>query len=233
MFEKGLLPRDFIFPLVLANKTDSGFAYKCFLGTGFLFVNKRYTLTASHVIDINKEKDQSILAIFVNENLSWSFFEINKNEDHPTEDVSILKIEGGIWNSPFRMYSDFVVQSTHYKMFGYPEDTLYDFAVPNTINLPRPDLIYYEGYIRRRISFNLNSVMKGNCFFELSEIAGRGCSGSPLFMDKSFDVIGIYVGEKHNSSEQSISYAVRADSFCNWSPQMLGKSILDESKMVL
>ena len=66
-------------------------------------------------------------------------------------------------------------------------------------------------------------------------MAGPGCSGSPVYINnhRVWDVIGIYVGEKSTSKggfTTSISYAVREDSFRDWKPAILGKSILEESQ---
>jgi hypothetical protein len=47
-----------------------------------------------------------------------------------------------------------------------------------------------------------------------------------------YRVIGIYVGEKINERVTSVSYAVREESFRNWIPGILGKSILEESQNV-
>lgn len=106
----------------------------------------------------------------------------------------------------------------------------------------RPDLVYNEGYIRRRYTGEL-PVIFGRSFYELSEVAGSGSSGapicklniSPLFgfiKPSAWDVIGIYVGEKINDRGTSVSYAVREDAFRHWSPEILGKSVLEESQNV-
>jgi hypothetical protein len=97
----------------------------------------------------------------------------------------------------------------------------------------RPDLVYNEGYVRRRYTGELPAIY-GTSFFELSEVAGTGASGAPVckITAPAWDVIGIYVGEKINDRATSVSYAVRVESFRSWVPEILGKSVLDESQNV-
>ena len=224
--------RDFVFPLATAEKSEQGYALKSLLGSGFLFGNKGFALTAAHVIE--QDASELLITMFAGEDNKWYIFEVSNNEFHPKEDVAILKIEGGQWKSPFRMRNRWEGSSARYQMFGYPEDATYDLTdSSNSKVTPRPDLVYTEGYIRRRISFNPGIPnVKGDNFFELSEIAGSGCSGSPLYINNNrvWDVIGIYVGEKLNDRGTSISYAVREDIFRDWSPAILGTSVINESQ---
>ena len=224
--------RDFVFPLILAEKSSQGYLFKQLLGSGFLFGDRGFALTATHVIE--ECVNNLVIAMFVGADNMWYPFEVLEKEYHPTEDVAIMKIDGGPWKSPFRMRNKWEGSSAHYQQFGYPEDAVYDLTdVSRTKATPRPDLVYTEGYIRRRISFNLGIPrVKGKSFFELSEIAGTGCSGSPLYINnnKIWDVIAIYVGEKINDRGTNVSYAVREDSFRDWLPGILAKSIKDESQ---
>ena len=224
--------RDFVFPLATAEKSEQQYAFRLFLGSGFLFGNKGFALTAAHVIE--KYVNELLITMFVGEDNKWYAFEISNNETHPKEDVAILKIQGGQWKSPFRMRNKWEGSSARYQMFGYPEDAVYDLTDSSSNKVaPRPDLVYTEGYIRRRITFNPGIPnVKGDSFFELSEIAGPGCSGSPVYINNNLvlDVIGIYVGEKLNDRRTSVSYAVREDAFRNWSPTILGSSIINESQ---
>jgi len=48
----------------------------------------------------------------------------------------------------------------------------------------------------------------------------------PIDPSQNYKVIGIYFGEK---SEGRLSYAVRAEAFAHWTPDLLGKSILEEN----
>lgn len=119
-----------------------------------------------------------------------------------------------------------------YRMFGYPEDATYEIVSGSTA-IPRPDLIYVEGYIRRRTNHEIPSLI-GRSFFELSDVAGQGCSGSPIFKFSQpvWEVVGVYVGEKINDRATSVAYAVREDSFRDWTPAILGTSVLSESQRV-
>jgi len=232
MFKQRDYIRNFVFPLSIAEKTDKGYSYKSFLGSAFLFGNKGFALTAAHVIE--EHSKELIISMFVGEDNTWYVFEMLEHELHPQEDVAIIRIGGGPWKSPFRMRDKWEGSSRKYQMFGYPDDVLHELTDESTgLVTPRPDLIYTEGYIRRRLSLNPGiPEVKGVSFFELSEIAGSGCSGSPLYINNNgiWDVIGIYVGEKMNDRGTCVSYAVREEDFRNWTPNNLGTSILDESQ---
>ena len=41
-----------------------------------------------------------------------------------------------------------------------------------------------------------------------------------------WEVFGIYIGEKQNGN---IGYGVRAEAFADWSPQILGKKVIEEA----
>ncbi len=68
----------------------------------------------------------------------------------------------------------------------------------------------------------------------MSEVAGPGCSGSPIFKFGTgiWNVIGMYMGDKINDRATSVSYAVREDAFRDWVPLILGVSMLVESQNV-
>ncbi len=130
------------------------------------------------------------------------------------------------------MSNSFENAACKYRLFGYPDDTTFELVVGNQVTM-RPDLIYNEGYIRRRYTGNL-PVIQGTSFFELSEIAGTGASGAPVFKftHPVWEVIGIYTGEKINDRATSVSYAVREEAFRDWKPDILGRSILEESQNI-
>ena len=152
------------------------------------------------------------------------------SERHPTEDVAILKLTDGIWKSFFRFSDQWEGSGGKYCMFGYPEDAAYELEFGGTVTA-RPDMIYTEGYIRRKISHSIHAIY-GTSFFEVSDVAGPGCSGGPIFKPGSgiWDVIGVYVGEKINDRATSVAYAVRADAFVDWVPSILGCKIMAESQ---
>jgi hypothetical protein len=221
--------RDYIFPVALCRRSGDGeFAVDQVIGTAFFIGNRGFALTAGHVVP---DKSALLVGMFVLGG-SWHGFTIPEWELHPKEDVAILKVSEGPWKSFFRLSNTDEHASCKYRLFGYPEDTTHEM-VEGGRTLIRPDMIYNEGYIRRRFSSTL-PAMTGQSFFELSEVAGRGCSGSPVckLTAPIWEVIGIYIGEKINDRATSVSYAVREDSFRDWKPEMLGCSILDESKNV-
>ena len=153
MYKQRDFIRDFVFPLAIAKKNDRSYSFKSFIGSGFLFGNKGFALTAAHVIE--NHISELIISMFVGEDNAWHVFDILDHEIHPTEDVAILKISGGPWNSPFRMRNKWEGSSAHYQMFGYPEDAVFELLNASSTRVaPMPDLVYTEGYVRRRITFN-------------------------------------------------------------------------------
>jgi hypothetical protein len=117
---------------------------------------------------------------------------------------------------------------------GYPENLLYEVVEADAV-IPRPDLIYTQGYIRRRISSELPGL-KGNAFFELSEIASDGCSGSPVLrmqagQDSLWYVVGVYVGQRtiEGSDPVRMAYALREEAVRDWVPDLAGISLYELS----
>lgn len=235
MFLQRDFVRDFVFPIVMVSSSGRGgeLSYNKFLGTGFLIGKRGFAITASHVIG---EFSKDIAAMFVSQENTWVIFLIQNIEHHPSEDICLLKLPANSWKSPFKMRKEWEGASRDYLMFGYPVDVLHeDLSRMDAYSrvTPRPDLIYTKGYIRRRLTMDLRIPgVRGENFFELSEIGGKGCSGAPVFMktpERAWDVLGIYVGEKLNDVSTSVSFATRADSFRDWVPSILGKTIQEES----
>jgi hypothetical protein len=117
-------------------------------------------------------------------------------------------------------------------MWGYPEDVAMEL-VERGRTVFRPDLIYAQGYIRRRIAHEIPSI-QGNQLFELSEVVGQGCSGSPVYVNRAgvWDIIGIYVGEMLTERGTSRAFAVREEAFRDWQPSIIDRTVLEESKKV-
>ena len=230
MFTQSDQIRDYVFPIATVASIDNSFAFKEFLGTGFLIGNRGFALTAAHVVQ--QFDNQEIVAMFVLDSGEWLGVPIKNFEMHKHEDVAVIKVQGNTWKSLFKLSNTFEGSAVKYRMFGYPDDIIHEIVSGGRAQ-PRPDLIYTEGYVRRRVSFELPAVI-GTSFFELSDVAGPGCSGSPIFKftKPTWDVIGIYVGEKINGRATSVAYAVREESFREWIPNLLGTSILAESQNV-
>jgi hypothetical protein len=227
MFKQSDRVRDYVFPLCAAEKKDNGIEFKKFLGSGFVIGNNSFAITAAHVID---GVDREIYAMFVDENNQWLYFSISDSEIHPEEDIAVIKIDCPSLKSFFCLNNAFETQSIEYKQFAYPDDMMYELEDFGRAT-GRPDMIYLQGYIRRRTNHPIPN-MRGKSFFELSQIGGTGCSGSPIFkIDqlKNWRVVGVYIGERLNCRGTSVSYAVREDAIRDWVPQMLGHSLLIEA----
>jgi trypsin-like peptidase len=230
MFQQSDAIRDFVFPIGTADQRADGIHIKNFLGSAFLIGNRGFALTAAHVI--LGSKNERLVGIFCPSAGGWFGYEVVARETHLSEDVAVIQLDGGPWKSFFRLSNSVEHASCRYRLFGYPEDAAYELVQQGRAVL-RPDLIYNEGYIRRRIS-NEVPQLRGRSFFELSEIAGQGCSGAPIAKLSApvWDVIGVYVGERINDRATSVSYAVREDAFRSWVPACMGVSVLDESRNV-
>jgi len=222
--------KDYVFPIAEVAKDGNNISFKRFLGTGYLIGNRGFGMTAAHVAQTFNNGNN--VAMFASPKGGWLGISILHVEIHPKEDVAIIKLAGDSWKSFFKLSNTWEGSSLKYRMFGYPEDVTYEIVYGNRAQ-PRPDLIYAEGYIRRRTNHKIPSLI-GKSFFELSDIAGPGCSGSPVFKFSKhiWEVVGIYVGEKINDRGTNVAYAVREEAFRDWIPQIVGKSILAESQNV-
>jgi hypothetical protein len=230
MFNQSNLVRDFVFPIATARRVGSNIELVRLLGTAFVIGNRGFALTARHVVD--GVHSDPLIGVFAPKEGGWLAFGITAVEAHQSEDVAVVKLEGGPWRSLFRLAGTNEHSSARYRLFGYPDDSAYDLAEAGKVT-PRPDLVYNEGYIRRRFTAKLPGI-DGTAFFELSQVAGTGASGAPVFKFSApvWEVMGVYVGEKLNDRATSVSYAVREDAFRDWVPNILGVSIMVESQNV-
>lgn len=105
--------------------------------------------------------------------------------------------------------------------------------------VPRPDLVYSEGHIRRRLIDSRQTLFGGHRQFELSSAAGAGCSGAPVLLDHpahdAWQVIGVYVGQRSNETEGiTVGHAVRigGDSwFTGW--VAMGLALAKHSRLLI
>jgi hypothetical protein len=167
---------------------------------------------------------------------TWGILRIEEHERHPDQDVSVLRVgrtAGDSYGSWAHVSSRDVPGGQDYRMVGYPETVAREATHYEGIGQSlrwNPDLVCFRGYVRRRISRPLpTSNYEGNAFYELSEVAGACCSGSPVYVPRvtqGWDVIGMYVGEI--TSNHRAGYAVRSECIANWEPKLLGHSIAQE-----
>jgi len=231
--------RDYIFPLIKGiQKKDSVQAGEL-IGTGFLIGKDGFAITAAHVIDQlidgNNGDDDVILGLFADGDI-WCAAYIESWEKHPSEDVGIIKFKIFKRESVLKINDTPQYATCEYHCWGYPHEVAKELSKLDENAQDRPDLIFTQGYIRRRISRDLfpTCIFRGTQFYELSETVGGGNSGGPIIIKNSigkthWEVIGIYIGEK---SGGDISYAVRAEAFANWTPKILGKTIKEESNSI-
>lgn len=148
-----------------------------FAGTAFLLQHGQgLAMTARHVADELTSGEAAVL--FRGTDGAWQPAAVQGIEPHPTQDVALLRLEPGTYVSPCVLSRRQEYASMSYMLWGYPEAVLYE-SVVDGIALQRPDLIYSEGHVRRRISDSVPGI-RGSRFFELSTPAGPGCSGAPL-----------------------------------------------------
>lgn len=235
-FEQGDAIRDYVFPLFEVEQQDaSGLRAGRFLGTGFFVGQRNLALTAAHVL---RSTQLPVAVALVDGDSGWRALAVRASEEHPTEDVAVMMIEpptpGGSWVSMVRWSTDWVGSSLPYHLWGYPEDAAYELVEGDQAVL-RPDLVYSEGHIRRRLSGIPLPMIQGSKFFELSDVAGAGCSGSPVLHRRPgqmWELVAVYVGERVNERATSVGYAVRIEEIGEWVPELVGRSILQEANNV-
>ena len=215
--------RDHVFPIV-----DTGRGKVEFLGTGFIIGQRNFALTAGHVIKDALEP----AALFVVEG-GWLPFSICAQESHPHEDLALLELNPPTaetnWTTFFSFNQRDTRSSLTYHLWGYPEDAAIELlSLGQGI---RPDLVYSTGHVRRRLSGVPLPSIRGSQFIEVSEVAGAGCSGSPLFTsfgNSNWDLCAVYVGERVNDRSTSVGYAIVLDQIAEWVPELLGHPLEKE-----
>ena len=205
-------------------------------GTAFLIGERGFMLTAAHVAEVLKTKTKPV-AIFMDHTGKSSVAAIIDYECHPTEDVAVLKLPEGSWGSihdvsPARQFGSIEVM-----MWAYPENVAKEHQRTVAPDNPeaatvRPDLVYFQGYVRRIISREIPvGIFRGSEFYEVSQIGGACASGAPVTFrapGQVFKVIGIYVGENTSDARREIGIVVRSDAFHDWTPTILGNAVAAE-----
>ena len=225
---------DAVLPIFLGKWDGDDFQYKTVTGTTFLIGKRGFALTAAHVIDQIEVSGDDYAFGFLSDTFHWRAGRINSWEKHPTEDVAILKLSHAICPSWLVIQPEPQHQSSVYDSWGYPISVAEQPKIYEENGQDRPELIYTNGYVRRRISRKLPiSIYRGTSFYELSEIAGDGCSGGPVIQKSTvgrltWSVFGVYIGAA--AGDFKSSYAVRCEAFSEWTPSLLTRSILEESQ---
>ncbi len=205
-------------------------------GTAFLIGARGFMLTAAHVAEALKRKGRGF-AIFLDHTRVPSIVAIVGYECHSTEDVAILKLAHDGWGSihdlsPVRQFAP-----AELMMWAYPESVAKEHQNAVHPNDPqakviRPDIIYFQGYIRRRIDRQFPvGILRGSAFYEVSQIGGACASGAPVTVrapGQQWGVIGVYVGEQTSDARREIGIVVRSDAFLEWAPAMLGNAVSAE-----
>jgi hypothetical protein len=230
--------RDYVFPLIKGTYGNGAVQSTELIGTGFLIGKDGFAITAAHVIEQlldGSKKEDVILALFI-DNGKWVGVKVEDSEKHETEDVGIIKLMNFKQESFLIISNAPQYSSCEYHCWGYPHEVAKEYSKLEENTPEQPDLIFTKGYIRRRISRELypTVIFRGKQFYELSETVGGGNSGAPIILETSvgnkyWKIIGVYIGEK---TEGDLSYAVRAEAFASWKPQLLGKTIIEESNSI-
>lgn len=226
---------DFIFPVVAVERVDhQTFDYRGLLGTGFLVKNgDGLGLTAGHVAD-NIVTDRAA-ALFRDVAGAWQPRAITIIDRHANDDLALIRVEGISWQSALFVTSAAEYSSAHYSMWGYPLDVTNEQEENGRI-APRPDLIFSEGHIRRRLTDITFRGIAGRKMYELSNVAGSGCSGSPVCIRQPgrdpFEVVGVYIGERYSEADHvSVAFAVRSEAILDVWPHIgyvRGRGVPDE-----
>ena len=135
-----------------------------------------FRFTAAHVIDQlldGNKRDDVILGLFVDNN-RWVAVFIENFEKHDTEDVGIIKFKTFKRESFLKINTTPQHLTCEYHCWGYPHEVAKELSKLEENAPERPDLIFTQGYIRRRISRELypTIIFRDKQFYELSEIVG-------------------------------------------------------------
>lgn len=236
------LMQDQVVPVSVIERTGKTARIKALCGTAFFIGNNGYALTAKHILP---EENTTSLAISIlihdktKQQTKRHHVIIEDMDCHPTADIAIIKTDITTWHSIFQLNIKKQCPNTRYQLTGYPLAAAKDPTKPpeNRLN---PAIGYNIGYIRTYLADTNKQDMPNTVFYELSKAGGLGIPGSPVFRKtgSTFEVIGIYVGEKKTKEENSAvmsepaatpyGIALSASSFYNWVPKCLGHTIMQE-----
>ncbi len=219
-FQQTDVLRDHVFPLATSRPNPDGTEDVTVRGTGFL-IGDNLGMTAAHVaIEMMRDFAKGTpIAMFVDSRTEWFSVQWVNHELHPREDAALFWLDDRYALGAFlRPSLDWVGSVTPYMLWGYPEDTYWELTEGGGRPLVRPDMIYSEGHVRRRLSNVPLPGIRGQNFLELSQVAGAGCSGGPVIqrLPGVNRVSGIYVGERINDRATSVGYAVRIGALADW-----------------
>jgi hypothetical protein len=223
----GQLITDYVVLLLLMREADDGLRPVELSGTGFLIADGRgLIITAAHVARRLEGHETAVgIALFNQIGAGWTPMPIRLSEQHPVEDVALLRIDEYEYYSPFTIAADEHYASGRYELWGYPDDVYHDRMA--SAGAPAPDLIYSSGHVRRRISYDLPAI-SGRSFYELSSPAGSCCSGAPVTISREpqnpnpWRVAAIYVGERRNyENTLAVGYATRTEAIVDHWPELL------------
>ena len=196
------------------------------LGTSFLVRSAPgYAFTAQHVLAaapgftavapdvwVKDIDDPTHTLLMLHSPEGWRFVPVIAWEGHPTEDLAAMQLHGreSLPTPRFDVQCERVPVSTTYSRPGYPEVDYWSMEEEGKVDL---DLAYSEGHVRRHRASTLPGI-RGSHFLELSNPAGGGCSGAPVFARQvgglsPVPVTAVYVGERRTEgSASSVGYAL-------------------------
>jgi len=160
---------------------------------------------------------------------SWHANIVTSFEAHPELDLALLRTVDPR-PAPIVVSFDRHFGSAPYMQWSYPQDVAYELVLEQQAFF-RPDLVYLEGYVRRRMTDISLPLPGAKELYELSTPAGEGASGSaviarrPVGPGRPWQIIGIYIGERQTEAfgrPQNVGYATRLDACHNWRPAIAG-----------
>lgn len=235
--------RDYVFSIAEVEADGDGERMVAILGTGFRVGNQSLALTAAHVVKATYRASKRLAGIFI-DSAHFVAVPISAVNFHATEDVALLSLDMPPIESVLAVSIAEEHSSCPCHLWGYASDIQHEFAVDGIMK-PRPELVYEQGYVRRRLSLPLpTNQIPGHNFYELSDIGGQGWSGGPIiksFGSRRWPVYSIFVGEHMTAAGQiatavseatyvkRVSYGVRLSALASWSPPLLGTANLAEA----